>query len=149
MADLLLPLIVTFPVCTRCNVSVCKSRAGLCNFIKEKLECQHWSKLGGKKKRLTHLTVMLGGGPRRKWFSAGEYDALWWHHAAKFGITECVFVWWLASGLKSTEYNCINPVDRGRKWHNGNLRWEMSLFLDLTGSHFKSVHCREKIDKSC
>lgn len=78
----------TFPASARCNVSPCTSGTWFCHErIAGMPELKH---TGKKKRKVDTLNVMLGVGFCRKWFSAGEYNGLWWRHAKIFTNTQCV-----------------------------------------------------------
>ncbi len=72
---LLLLLFAPFPVSVHSNVLenvYKKERLGSVTTYKEKYEYQNWSKMGCDWEKVTHLTVMLGGGH----YSAGSDSVL-------------------------------------------------------------------------
>ena len=68
---LLLPLFAPFPVSVHSVMSqkMCAiTRLGSVTAYKDERECQNWGKWGCDWEKVTHLTIMLGGGP----YSAGS-----------------------------------------------------------------------------
>lgn len=93
-------------LCPQCNVSenVRKRVSGICNCSKRK--CQNWSKMGCDWEKVTHLTIMLGGGP----YSAGSdsvlenmvpFGDITGQHLASLNVLLC-------SRLVHQNYNDIN-----------------------------------------